>query len=348
MQISEISADSTPGSNTSAFSGQIEMQYTFFLEKFLSITRYYALFQSVFFLILVLEVLGFFCFLSLPSQSFFMASSLAIIFLTAFAYFVLRFYFQAKKPEQFLGLKQEFSDALESSIAFEKNSPNYHVSIANALHKLASYLQGKEYSYYTLPQNFSTMQSLISKLSAYLHWEDVQKMKEILLLSSIEKHVSLVKTSPTDLEAHASLAGAYLALSTIYKPHAQSQGLWVSSEYFSEKMKKKFQQVAYRAVEEFKILQDYASEDPWIHAQLASLYHDLERPQEEILEYETMMKLAPQEPKVLYRLGVLYFQQGHTSKGLRIYEKLKKISFAQAEELISFYDAYSILEQEIP
>lgn len=321
-----------------------EAHYAFFIKKFLTTTRYYAFFQSMFFLLIVVEVFSFLCFLSLPSQSFFMASSLAIIFLTTFAYFVLRFYFEAKKPGQFLQIKQEFADVIESSSSFDKSSAEHSIFMASCFQKFASYLYGKEYSYYSLPENFTTLQNLVSKLSAYMHWQDIQKMKEVLLLSCVEKHVQIVKSSPLDLDAHASLGHAYLSLSAIYKPPLTAS--WVSSSYFSEAMKEKFKQAALRAVEEFKILQDYATQDPWIHAQLASLYHDLKQPQEEILQYETMFKLAPQEPKVLYRLGVLYFEQGLTSKGLRMYEKLKRISSSHAEELISFYDAYSVQSQE--
>ena len=94
---------------------------------------------------------------------------------------------------------------------------------------------------------------------------------------------------------------------------------------------------AERAIEEFKILNDYAPEDPWIHAQLAYSYHDLQMPQEEIREYETVLRLKPDDMDTLFRLGVLYFQQGMNAKGLQAYEELKRFHYKKAEALIGYY-----------
>jgi lipopolysaccharide biosynthesis regulator YciM len=57
-------------------------------------------------------------------------------------------------------------------------------------------------------------------------------------------------------------------------------------------------------------------------------------------EYETILKVAPNENEVLLRLGSLYFEHGLSAQGLRLYEKLKNSGDTKkAEELISFYDA---------
>jgi tetratricopeptide (TPR) repeat protein len=169
-------------------------------------------------------------------------------------------------------------------------------------------------------------------------------MKEMLLFTSIHEHIQLIKMEPSNAEAHASLATTYRQLSRLYidprkiRPELEEQ--WIPPAYFSEEMYAKFKSGAERAIEEFKILQDYLPNDPWIHAQLASLYHDLEMPAQEIQEYETLLKLAPQDKEVLFRLGILYFEQGHNARALRIYELLKKTKDSKAEELIAFYDAY--------
>jgi lipopolysaccharide biosynthesis regulator YciM len=63
-------------------------------------------------------------------------------------------------------------------------------------------------------------------------------------------------------------------------------------------------------------------------------------PAQEIQEYETLLKIVPHDKEVLFRLGILYFQQGHNARALRIYELLKKAKDTKAEELIAFYDAY--------
>ena len=77
-----------------------------------------------------------------------------------------------------------------------------------------------------------------------------------------------------------------------------------------------------------------------MHSKLAAIYHDLEKTEQEILEYETLLKLTVENKEVLLRLGSLYFKQGQCAQGLRIYEELKKEDPAKAEELISYYDEF--------
>jgi hypothetical protein len=60
---------------------------------------------------------------------------------------------------------------------------------------------------------------------------------------------------------------------------------------------------------------------------------------EEITEYETILKLCPEDKQILFRLGILCFQQGENARGLQIYEQLKEMQFSRADELIDFYDA---------
>ena len=111
----------------------------------------------------------------------------------------------------------------------------------------------------------------------------------------------------------------------------------IPSKKYDEKFEKKFRMTAEKAIEEFKILSQYAPNDPWIHAQLAYSYHDLQMPLEEIQQYETIQKLNPDDKDNLYKLGVLYFQQGMNAKGLKVYEELKKAHYKKAENLIKHY-----------
>jgi tetratricopeptide (TPR) repeat protein len=289
----------------------------------------------------VLSMLLFFSFFTKSTWS---ALALAALFLTAFSYFVLHFYFQAKKPQQFLELRHDFFEKTTASLSQEKGSAEYHLSLSHAFIQLSDLLNDKEATYYPLPQNFKTLAPLLEKFSIWVHWKDVHKMKELLLLSGINETVALVKLMPTDLEAHANLASAYLALSRIYmdprKANPHSPLLWTSPEYSSKQMQDKFHAASDRAIEELKILNDYAPTDPWIHAQLAQIYHDKGLAELEIKEYETLLKIRPSDKEVLFRLGVLYFEQGHNSHGLKIYEQLKGSKEEMAEELIGHYDSF--------
>lgn len=327
--------------NAKLFEEEVHRQSAATADAFKSITRYYALFHLFFVGLILVEVFSFFLFFSLLSRSSLLAVSLAAIFLTLFSYLVLLFYFQAKKPEQLIELKNSYSAACLRLLPTE-NSPERHLSLAYAYYRLTSELHDQEYNYYQLPPSLKALEPLAEKFSLWAHWKDVHDMKEMLLFLAIEEHVKLVKAEPTDLEAHASLAGGFISLYKLYMdPRKQFPGrqfTWVSSEYASEKMEKRFKAAAQRAIEEFKILDAYAPGDPWVHAQLASIYHDLEMPEEETLQYEALQKISPQDKTVLFRLGTLYFEQGKAAAALRLYQELRTANDPAAEELISYYD----------
>lgn len=172
-------------------------------------------------------------------------------------------------------------------------------------------------------------------------------MKELLLLSAAHEHFSLIKCTPTDLEAHASLADTYRILSKLYidpQKLAMNETIrWMPKRFYAEEMVQKSNSFLERALEELLILNDFAPHDPWVHAQLASIYEELKMPEKEMLEYERILELSPEEKEVLFRLGILYFEQGQIAKGLRIYEKFKKIHPTKAHELINYYDSYQFL-----
>lgn len=322
-----------------------------FLCKFRSLTRFYALFHIAFLSVGFLQVLSMLLFFSFLTKSTWSALAIAALFLTAFSYFVLHFYFQAKKPQQFLELRYDFNEKITSDLSKERGATQYHLSLSHAFIQLSELLNDKEATYYPLPKNFKTLSPLLEKFSIWVHWKDVNKMKELLLLSAINETVALVKLTPTDLQAHANLASAYLTLSRIYmdprKANPNSPLLWVSPEYTSKQMQEKFHAASDRAIEELKILNDYAPTDPWIHAQLAQIYHDKDLAELEMKEYETLLKIRCSDVEVLFRLGVLYFEQGHNSLGLKVYEQLKGSKEAMAEELIGHYDSFQFHELTI-
>jgi tetratricopeptide (TPR) repeat protein len=321
------------------------------LEDFKQVTRQYALFHITFFSIAVLELVAFVLFFSFLTKTTIFAFSLAGLFLTGFAYFVLLFYFQAKKPNQLLEVRTNFLEASRSCLPFENKTCEYHLGLAAALERLLSHLHRLEYSYYEVPVSFKTLSPLMQKFSAWTHWKDLHQMKELLLLMIIKQQIEFIKLQPTHLEAHARLASTYLNLSKLYMDprelYPDEEHFWVSPEYASAEMLENFKQASLRAIEEYKILDSYAPNAPWVHAQLAVIYHNLNLFHEEMREYEMILKISPNDRQVLLRLGVLYFKQGQSAQGLRIYEQLKKSSDdSKADELIAHYD--SALHAEHP
>jgi tetratricopeptide (TPR) repeat protein len=316
--------------------------------KFQRILRSYVVFNLFFCSLIFLEILYLLFHLTFFVQTFVLAIHLALIFATIFSYFTLRLYFQTKTTERYFSLKSDFIHSCQQNLNYQEGIPEHHLIMASACCRLATHLHGKEYEVYPLPSWLDFLSPPLEKLSCWCHWKDVHFIKEILLQASIDEHIKLVKSEPTHLEAHANLANAYVMLSGLYVDPRTVDGLdderWIPPNKYTEAFKRKFRSIAERAIEEFKILSDYAPHDPWVHAQLAYSYRDLQMPKEEIEEYETILRLCPDDKEALFKLGKLYFQQGFNAKGLQVYEILKRSNYKKAENLIHFYGSYRLPE----
>lgn len=314
--------------------------YRTLLKQFRKITRSFVFFNIAFISLFILEVCGFLLFFTFFTKSSMLAFSLGGLFLTCFFYLVLLFYHQAKKPDQLIQLKNNFIQSCRQSISLPDGDPEQHLSVAHASMRLVAYFDSFEKNYYRPP--FKKLKPLFEKLSLNAHWEDVFKIREMLLSAAIDEHIQQIRFTPTDIEVHTSIASAYVALSKLYLDY---QGVLENlpkrsrNKKIAHILEEKFRIAAEKAIEEFKILNDYAPNDPWIHSQLAKSYHDLRMPEEEIKEYETIIQLRPQDKDTLFRLGILYFEQGLNAKGLRVYEELCKAHYKKAEDLIAFYGA---------
>lgn len=321
---------------------QIKHRVDTSFKDFNAIIKFYSLFNIVFLMLALTELATLFFFLSYPSKTLFSAIALATLCMTFFSYFVLRIYLQARKMEQFEELSQKYVHACCEIIDYQQGILDHHVTLANACCKFASHLQGKEYSYLPLLRRVKFVQPIIEKFSCWWHWQDFQRMQELLLTASIEEHIKMVKCEPTSLEIHAALANAYVMLSCLYvDPRKIDENYtadrWIPPQKFSKVHEDKFKYIANKAIEEFKVLSEFAPNDPWVHVQLAYSYRDLGMPLEEIKQYETVLSIIPNDPETIFKLGKLYFEQGYNADGLRLYEKLKQFSYKKAEALIKFY-----------
>lgn len=309
--------------------------------EFDGVLKRYVAFNLFFLGLCAGEMILMFFFFALLAQSLVLALSLAGIFFTFFAYFTLRIYFQTKKPEQLKIINERYVSACKALLSYQDGSVEHAIALASACCKLANRFHAREYNLYRLPSWLGFLNPWLEKFSCWWHWEDIHYIKEQLLQEAVDEHIKIVKSQPTSLEAHASLANAYVMLSGLYIDPRKMEGyeddLWIPENKYGEDFQEKFRAIAVRAIEEFKILSEYAPDDPWVHSQLAYSYHDLQMPLEEIKEYETIQKLVPDDRDNLYKLGVLYFQQGYNAKGLRVYEELKKGHYKKAESLIKYY-----------
>lgn len=311
------------------------------IERFNKSLKSYLVFNLTFYFLISIELLYLFIHLTFLVQTFVLGIHLSLIFATVFSYFILRLYFQNRKIDTCYALRDEFIQRVTSDWQNDDRAVETHQTLAKIFCQFATRLHGQEYSFYRLPAFLESLSPSLEKMSCWLHWQDFHHMKEILLKAAVEQHIHLVKLDPTSLETHVGLANAYVILSGLYVDPRSVDGMdsdhWIPPAKYSETFANKFRGAAERAIEEFKILRDFAPDDPWVHAQLAYSYHDLQMPMEEINEYETILQLCPGDKETLYKLGKLYFAQGMNAKGLGIYETLKKCNYIKAESLLQLY-----------
>lgn len=316
-----------------------------FLPQVRQILRQYSLFNIVFIALGTFEVLCCLVCFSLLTHSHLFAITLAIFLMTFFTYFILKIYFLNKKPENLLLLCEKTLEDLSSKAHDMQNMFEKDLFIASSLTRLANALKDIESSFYTPPKNFENLRQSFEKLGSWLHWKDFHLIKEWLYLQTIQLYVNLIKEQPDHLQLHMALANTWVMFSSIYSTSLRGENSeedrWTPSEKYSEAIKTKFTLCAQRAIEEFKILNDYNPEDPWVYTQLAYSYHDLQMPGEEIKAYEKIVALVPNDLDALYKLGTLYFEQGFTAKGLKIYEQLKHQYPSKASSLIKHYDSFN-------
>jgi tetratricopeptide (TPR) repeat protein len=333
--------------NTAVFQEKIADLSSPFISRFAKINRSYILFHTFFIVLLSIELVFFGLLCSQFLQSTAMAFWLAGIFLSVFTYLVLLFYMQGRRPERLSQLRDEFIETMHSAIPFTQGSLEYHCCITKAIVHLISLLRIKNVENRWVLAS-ETLTFLINKFRIWTRWRDLLKLKEMLVLTSIHEHIRLIKSEPTDLEAHASLASNYVALAGLYqdpeKLTLNDELCWQPLEYSSDEMRAKFEMALERALEEYHIIDEYAPSDPWVHAQRARLYQELDKPEEEQVEYEEILRLDPSNDEILLRLGKLYFRKGETAKGLKIYDQLQDTSPEKANNLISQYDAYKVEE----
>ncbi|WP_213358071.1 tetratricopeptide repeat protein [Chlamydiifrater phoenicopteri] len=306
------------------------------IRKFLHVQSAYFLGFSV---LMFLELSVFLYMFLFSGKTLLPAFVLSCFFLSLFVFLVIRLYFLSKKNDFYEALCSEYLDQALQCTSYA-GVIGEQSSISLAASKLSSVLCHSEYDLFSFAYGYFS-KSLLRKISCFCFWQDYFKIREMLLERSVEAYLKVVQTIPTNLEAHVALANAYVTLSGLYAdprkyPEFDTM-FWVPSKKYDGEVEEKFFSVARRAIEEFKILNEYAPGNAWVHSQLAYSYHDLQMPQEEIREYEIVLKLKPKDSETMFKLGVLYFQQGMNAAGLKIYEELKKIDYKKSQSLIKFY-----------
>jgi len=328
--------------NAESFQESLFPHYRKLLKVFRKIAKGYVLFHILYAFLFLSEIVSIVFLLAARTEGTFLALSLGALFLTTFSYSLFHFYFQSKRPKQFQALKEEFLTSARQALGIPKGELEHHLSISHAALSVASYLEDFEKHLYRAPDKMKNLKPYLDKWSIFCHFKDVYLFKKLFLQAAIEEHLEQIRITPSDFEVHTSLANVYTSLSKISQEPAKLKDhpfLRLKFRELVQQSEAEAKEHFLLAVEEFKILEYYAPNDPWVHLQLAKSYQELSLPQEEIKEYETLLTLRPLDKDALFRLGVLYFQQGKTAKGLEIYEDLKTANFKKAEELLAHYGA---------
>ncbi len=291
-------------------------------QKFLLLIKASQRFHTVFFSLVGCELVSL-CTLALFSKSLFIAFALAGLCLTVFSYLLIRFYQETKHREEARAVLQEFLGACKDEIP--EASP---LSCARALHHLLHVINFKDLE---LHANHPFLQ----KCLVWLHWKEVHEMQKRLLHHALEYHIQAIKEEPQDIQAHASLAQAYLSLGHVYCP--PEDFLWVPKAFLGKPMQDNAKRCFEFALQEWKIISAFSPNDPWIHLQLAQVFYLLERSDEELKELELVHRLQPHDRDAMLHLGIKYFEQNMPAQALALYQALKKANDARAEELISHY-----------
>lgn len=301
--------------------------------KLSSQTKLYGIFIGLLFLETIAAIVFFPFFI----QSAFFAFMIALLVLTFFGFLLFRQYSREEKRNYFESLVEHLVHDAKAA-GYQPGNPDSHLKISRLCSKLADKLYQKEYRCLPLPKKFPYAAHLFSALSCSLYWRDVLYIRELLLQRGVDEHLELVRAHPANLDAHTMLANAYVMLSGLYAPpEGEGEDKWTPAERYGEEAQGKFRQAAVKAIEEFKILKDYAPKDPWIYSQLAFSYKDLKMPDEEKAAYEMILELKPNDHETRHKLGSLYFKRGENAKGLKVYDELKRAQHPRADELLSIY-----------
>lgn len=121
------------------------------VEGFKKTTRFYVWFHLLFAALAFAELFSLAVFFSFWIASSTIAFLLAGIFLTGFSYFVLLFYFQVKKPQQLLEIRQVFLHAMRQTLSSTRDLSTYRLSVIHEIYRATDALDRVECDYYRIP-----------------------------------------------------------------------------------------------------------------------------------------------------------------------------------------------------
>ena len=308
-----------------------------------SVKKAYAAQGLLILLLFLMAIIGVSSFIF--GSDFIVAIATACIILLSFLYYLIHMYIRESTIRHALAAKERIEEILSPENLDAGEQGEMYARCALSIRSLPTHLL-------TAPSWLSFLIIPCNKLIAYVAWQPLHTLAEVLFLSAVNQHISRIKTAPTNLQYHAALANCYVMLANHYlepiktNPFMTWPGIFLTPR-IRLILETKGRASSNSAIEELTILSSFAPDQLWVHDQLAISYRELEMPDKEIEECEAIINLCPDDHQALLRLGTLYFRQGKNAHGLEVYERLKPIQPLLAEELISHYGAYKPLFESI-
>ena len=250
------------------------------------------------------------------ARSGIVAITLAALLVTLFGYLSLKTYRESLFIDELKQIIDRYGSAISSDLGAHIPLDKRKGAIAEAYQNLADR---------TPIQNYTTIPYLpdlaIQKIYLWIGF-GFSTLKEELLKRAIQNRIEAIKLNPTQAEKHAKLATSYLSLSSHYEKMQNIQQHTLSLN---------------RAIESLKILHDMAPKESTVLQELGAAYRKLSRTQDEVEVLESWLKIEPNQPEPLLRLGQLYFTQGKHALGFKTYEQLKTLDLSKSDELLKSF-----------
>ena len=272
--------------------------------------------------------------------SLFAPTSLAMLFLGVVSYTLIAFYQKNRKLDTIEQIVKEYHRTCVARLGRHiEDHGKAKLAISACMRELSDALLTQELFYLKIPPFTFSNQNILSFV-LYFHYGDILYLQEKLLEFSLEEHSYLLADAACDGEFHSSLSKTYSALSAAYKkPKGKHlEKAFAISTFFKRKEIATEQEKYYNlAVEELQIVKELSGKEAWVLQELATLYRQFDRAEEEMAEYEELIHKVENDKEILYRLGYLYFQHHKTAAGLKVYNTLRVLDALYAKNLLSHY-----------
>jgi hypothetical protein len=276
------------------------------------------------------------------AKSLYTPIAFSLLFLTISSYALIAYYQKNRKLDSMEKIAKDFLHYCTLHLSKNiEDREKLHLAIAESIRDFAQALHNQELFYLNIyPFKFS--KNHIISYFLYFHYNDILYLQEKLLDICLDLHSKVLEDCACSLQFHSSLSKTYTALSNCYKKpsgrHLEKAFKFSNFTKFKELMERQINYYTL-AEEELFIVCELSQNETWTHLDLASFYAQFDQTEKEMKQYEILIDQISDDKEVMYKLGILYFKHLKTSKGLKIYSKLRKLDALYAKNLLSHYNA---------